>query len=176
MVGVGRMRTMRSGFWSKRLGRKATFISKPAREPVRRGPVKSKLMYSRKTPNGKYVHARDRKKPNHKGDIYDDYKLKKNPTTRKGGRNSYARPTLPYRIHVQYDKSRNYIVHPSIRLNWARIVNRKTYDGYTGKLIEDLDVSPDLDLNVTMRTLPSHIRYIKTVFEYGGMPDNVATK
>ena len=60
-------------------------------------------------------------------------------------------------------------------MNWARIVERKTYNAYTNKLMEDLNVNPDIPMNVVTRPLPDGINYIKTVFEYGEMPNYTGT-
>ena len=83
---------------------------------------------------------------------------------------TWERPVIPYKFHIQYDKTRNFIKNPSNHMNWARIVNRKTYNAYTNELMEDLNVNPDVPMDVvTIRSLPDGITYIKTVFEYGGM-------
>ena len=40
MISVGMNRSMKSGYWSKKPGQKAMFISVLARQPNRKGPVK----------------------------------------------------------------------------------------------------------------------------------------
>ena len=92
-----------------------------------------------------------------------------------GFRKVWSRPMMPYKFHIQYDRTRNFIGHPSNRINWARIVNRKTYNAHTNELMEDLDVNPDVPMEVLLRPLPDGVTYIKTVFEYGGMPNNTGT-
>ena len=52
---------------------------------------------------------------------------------------TWERPMMPYKFHIQYDKTRNFIKNPSNHMNWARIVNRKTYNAYTNELMEDLN-------------------------------------
>ena len=42
-------------------------------------------------------------------------------------------------------------------------------------LIEDLDVNPDVPIEVILRPLPDGVTHIKTVFEYGGMPNYTGT-
>ena len=42
MVSVGMKKAMKSGYWSKKPGQKAIYISSPARQPYRKGPVRSK--------------------------------------------------------------------------------------------------------------------------------------
>ena len=88
---------------------------------------------------------------------------------------TWERPVMPYKFHVQYDKTRNFIKNPSTHMKWARIVNTKTYNTQTSKLMEDLNVNPDVPMNVASRPLPDGITYIKTVFEYGKMPNYAGT-
>ena len=92
-----------------------------------------------------------------------------------GFKKAWNRPMMPYKFHIQYDRTRNFIKHPSNRMNWARIVNRKTYNAHTNELMEDLDVNPDVPMEVLLRPLPDGVTYIKTVFEYGGMPNYTGT-
>ena len=87
----------------------------------------------------------------------------------------WKRPVMPYRFHIQYDSTRNFIKYPSNCMNWARIVNRKTYNAHTNELMEDLNVNPDVPMEVVTRPLPDGVTYIKTVFEYGGMPNYTGT-
>ena len=42
MVGVGMKKTMKSGCWSKKPDQKAIYISSPAQQPYRKGPIRSK--------------------------------------------------------------------------------------------------------------------------------------
>ena len=88
---------------------------------------------------------------------------------------TWERPMMSYKFHIQYDKTRNFIKNPSNHMNWARIVNRKAYNAYTNELMEDLNVNPDVPLDIVTRPLPDGITYIKTVFEYGGMPKYTGT-
>ena len=87
----------------------------------------------------------------------------------------FGKPTMPYKLHIQFDHTRNYMKHLNIELEWARVVNRKTYDAYSGMPIEDLDITPDIPTDVLVRPLPDGVTYIKTVFEYGGMPNIIGT-
>ena len=82
---------------------------------------------------------------------------------------------MPYKFHIQYDKTRNFIKNPSSHMNWARIVNRKTYNAYKNELIEDINVNPDAHMDIVTRPLPDGINYIKTTFEYGRMPNDTGT-
>ena len=54
-------------------------------------------------------------------------------------------------------------------------MNRKTYNASTNELMKDLVVTPDIIIDVLIRPLPDVVTYIKTVFEYGGMPNYTAT-
>ena len=83
----------------------------------------------------------------------------------------YERRTIANKVHIQYDKTKNYVIHTNIRLNWARIVNRKTYNGSTIELIEDLVITPGIFIDVLIRSLPDGVTYINTAIEYGGMPN-----
>ena len=65
---------------------------------------------------------------------------------------------MPYKLHIQHDRTRNFIGHPNNRINWARIVNRKTYNAHTNELVEDLDVNPDVPMEVILRPLPDTAR------------------
>ena len=70
MVSVGMKKTMKSGYWSKKPGQKAMHISLPARQPYRKGPVKSKTgkAYNNKPLPRKYLSNKVRKyqpKKNH---------------------------------------------------------------------------------------------------------------
>ena len=94
----------------------------------------------------------------------------------RGWKKIWSRPTMPYKLHFQYDRTRNFIGYPNNRISWARIVNRKTYNAQTNMLIEDLDVTPDVPIEVILRPLPDGATHIKTVFEYGGMPTHTGTK
>ena len=60
-------------------------------------------------------------------------------------------------------------------MNWDRIVNMKSYNAYTNELMEDLNVNPDVPMDVVSRPLPDGITYIKIVFEYGGIPNYTGT-
>ena len=51
---------------------------------------------------------------------------------------TWERPMMPYKFHIQYDKTRNFIKNPSNHMNWAGIVNRKTYNTYINELMEAL--------------------------------------
>ena len=82
---------------------------------------------------------------------------------------------MPYKVHIQYDRTRNFIGHPSNNINWARIVNRKTYNALTNELMEDLKVNHEVPMEVLIRPLPYGVSHIKTVFEYGGMPTYTGT-
>ena len=42
MVSVGMKKAMKAGYWSKKPGQKFIFIYSPARQPYRKGPVRSK--------------------------------------------------------------------------------------------------------------------------------------
>ena len=84
---------------------------------------------------------------------------------------TWETPMMPYKFHIQYDNTRNFIKNPSNHMKWARIVNRKTYNAHTCELMEDLSVNPDVPMDVVSRPLPDGITYIKTVFEYGGLPN-----
>ena len=42
MVNVGTKKVMKPGYWSKKPGQKAVFISSPARQPRRKDPVRLK--------------------------------------------------------------------------------------------------------------------------------------
>ena len=73
MVSVGMNRSMKSGYWSKKPGQKAVFISLPARQPNRKGLFRSKTTKGYKAKPmikcsryGKYIHARDRAKQHKK--------------------------------------------------------------------------------------------------------------
>ena len=87
----------------------------------------------------------------------------------------WARPKMPYKFHIQYDRTKNFIKDPSKNISWARIVSRKTYNAHTNELMEDLDVNPDVPMDLVTRPLPDGVTYIKTVFEYGGMPNYTGT-
>ena len=39
--------------------------------------------------------------------------------------------------------------------------------------MEDLDVNPEVPMDIVTRPLPDGVTYIKTVFEYGGMPNYI---
>ena len=56
-------KTMKSGYWSKKSGQKAMHISLPARQPFRKGPVKSKIgkSYNNKPLRRKYLSNKGRK-------------------------------------------------------------------------------------------------------------------
>ena len=60
-------------------------------------------------------------------------------------------------------------------MKWATIVNRKTYNACTNELMEDLNANPDVPMDVVTRPLSDGRIYIKTVFEYGGMPNYTGT-
>ena len=57
---------------------------------------------------------------------------------------AWNRPIMPYKFHIQYDRTKNFIGHPSNNINWARIVNRKTYNALTNELMEDLKVNHEV--------------------------------
>ena len=80
---------------------------------------------------------------------------------------TWKRSIMPYKFHIQYDKTSNFIKDPSNHLNWARIVNRKTYNAYTNELTIDLNINPDVPMDIVTKPLPDGVTYIKTVFEYG---------
>ena len=90
-----------------------------------------------------------------------------------------SRPTYPYKIRVQFDHSDNFVKMPAIGKNqsigWDCVVNRKTFDAWTGQLIEDLDINSEIPDEVLLRKLPQGVTYIKTLFEYGGRPANTGT-
>ena len=188
LVSVGMNKTMKSGYWSKKPGQKAKYLSLPARQPFRKGPIRSKI---RKTFNKKPIHKRDLLKHQRGNEVNNrcSYKAKLTnpkkdsfktiPKNRgnlvklgktKGPSKWWSRPTMPYKVHIQYDRTRNFIGHPSNRINWARVVNRKTYNAHTNELMEDLNVNKDVPMEVLFRPLPNGVSHIKTVFEYGGMP------
>ena len=169
-------------------------ISVPARQPFRKGPIRSKTIKNcnKKPTHGKHVLNKQRgnqvnNRCSYKAKLYNPKKNSCNkmmPMNRgnltKLGRTSgfkkvWSRPMMPYKFHIQYDRTRNFIGHPSDRINWARIVNRKTYNAHTNELMEDLDVNPDVPIEVLIRPLTDGVTYIKTVFEYGGMPNYTGT-
>ena len=78
---------------------------------------------------------------------------------------TWERPKMPYKFHVQYDKTRNFVKHPDNQLSRARIVNRKTYNAYTIELMEDLDVNPDVPMDIVTKPLPDGVTYIETVWK-----------
>ena len=101
------------------------------------------------------------------------------------GEPSRFRPGMkpaPYKCVVRSDITNRFIKDP---VNWESVINRKTYDSLTGKIIEDLDLYPDVlcgnsgemrenhDIYPTIpdevltRKLPKGVDHIKTVFEYG---------
>ena len=82
---------------------------------------------------------------------------------------------MPYKVQIQYDRTKNFIGHPSNNINWARIVNRKTYNALTNELMEDLKVNHEVHMEVLIIPLPYGVSHIKTVFEYGGMPTHTGT-
>ena len=51
---------------------------------------------------------------------------------------------MPYKLHIQYDHARLYVINLRCKVEWAHVVNRKTYNSRTGELIEDLDIYPDI--------------------------------
>ena len=61
------------------------------------------------------------------------------------------------------------------KVEWACVVNRKTYNSRTDELIEDLDIHPDIPKDVLRRTLPDGMTNIKTIFEYGVLPNITGT-
>ena len=172
LVSVGMNKTMKCGYWSKKPGQKAKYLSLPARQPSRKGPIRSKI---RKTYNKKHSILKTDLMNNYRANEANNrcsYKAKlsnprKNPykmTPRNRGnltklgrtngcRKIWSRPTMPYKFHIQYDRTRNFIGHPSNNINWARIVNRKTYNAHTNELMEDLDVNPDVPMKVLLRPL-----------------------
>ena len=173
--------------------KKPGILSLPARQPFRKGPIRSKTIRNcnKNSTHGKYMLNNQR--GNEVKNRYS-YKtklcnLKKNPCkmiprnrgnlTRLGRTNGFkkvwSKPTMPYKFHIQYDRTRNFIGHPSNRINWARIVNRKTYNAHTNELMEDLDVNLDVPMEVLLKPLPDGVTHIKTVFEYGGMPNHKGT-
>ena len=72
---------------------------------------------------------------------------------------------MPHKFHIQYDKTRNFVKHPSNQLSLARIVNRKTYNAYTNELMENLNVDPDVSMDIVTKPLPDGVTYIKTLFD-----------
>ena len=193
LVSVGMNKTMKCGYWSKKPGQKARYLSLPARQPFRKGPIRSK---STRNYDKKYIHKRDLLNHQRSNEVNNkcSYKAKlSNPRknsykmiprnrgnlTKLGRTNGcriiWSRPTMPYKFHIQYDRTRNFIGHPSNRINWARIVNRKTYNALTNELMEDLNVNKDVPMEVLLRPLPNGVSHIKTVFEYGGMPKYTGT-
>ena len=103
-------------------------------------------------------HSWDKKKPMKRGNIADLQWV--NSTTK-----TWERPIMPYKFHIQYDKTRNFIKDPSNHLNWARIVHMKTYTAYTNELMEDLNVNPDVSMDIVTKHIPDCVTYIKTVFD-----------
>ena len=69
----------------------------------------------------------------------------------------------------------NFVKISSKNISLARIVSRKTYNAQTNELMEDLGVNPDVPMDLVTRPLPDGVTYIKTVFEYGGMPNYTGT-
>ena len=193
MVSVGMNKTMKCGYWSKKPGQKAKYLSLPARQPSRKGPIRSKI---RKTYNKKPIHKRDLLNNQRTNEVNNrcSYKAKlsnprKNPDKMtpknrgnltklgrtKGPSKIWSRPTMPFNVHIQYNRTRNFIAHPSKNINWARVVNRKTYSVHTNELIEDLNVNHEVPMEVLTRPLPCGVSHIKTIFEYGGMPTHTGT-
>ena len=41
--------------------------------------------------------------------------------------------------------------------------------------MENLNVDPDVSMDIVTKPLPDGVTYIKTVFEYGGMPNYTGT-
>ena len=81
-------------------------------------------------------HSWDKKKLMKRGNVVNVQRV--NSTTK-----TWERPKMPYKFHIQYDKTRNFVKHPSSHLSLARIVNRTTYNVYTNELMEDLVPCPD---------------------------------
>ena len=88
----------------------------------------------------------------------------------KGPSKVWSTPKAPFNVHIQYNRTRNFIAHPSKNINWARVVNRKTYSVHTNELLEDLKVNHEVPMEVLTRPLPCGVSHIKTIFEYGEMP------
>ena len=168
LVSVGMNKTMKCGYWSKKPGQKAKYLSLPARKPSRKGPIRSKI---RKTYNKKPIRKRDLLNNQRTNEVNNrcSYKAKlsnprKNPCKMipknrgnltklgrtKGPSKIWSRPTMPYKVHIQYDRTRNFIGHPSNNINWARVVNRKTYNALTNELMEDLNVNHEVAMEVLM--------------------------
>ena len=62
MVSVGMKKAMKSGYWSKKPGQKARYISLPARQPFRKGPIRSKTINNcnKKSTHGKHMLKKQR--------------------------------------------------------------------------------------------------------------------
>ena len=129
---------MKSGYWSKKPGQRARYISLPARQPFRKGPTRSKTIngYNRKPTYGKHMannqgdhqvnnkypyqakhydpkkHSCNKKKSMNKGNVVN---LERVSSSSK----IWKRPVMPYRFHIQYNRTRNIIKYPSNRMTWA---------------------------------------------------------
>ena len=57
LVSVGMNKTMKCGYWSKKPGQKARYLSLPARQPFRKGPIRSKTTSNcnKKSTHGKFM-------------------------------------------------------------------------------------------------------------------------
>ena len=64
-----------------------------------------------------------------------------------------------------------YVTNLRCKVEWVHVVKRKTYNSCTGELIEDLDIDPDIPKDVLRRRLPDGMTNIKTIFEYGVLPN-----
>ena len=198
MVVINGKRTMQPGYWKKQPGKKAVFVCAAAREPRRKGPTRIKgskdpIKGSKNPEDSGNKPTKNKAKHKKEYDLDDLFADMRNMPVDKDskdgtipGRPRRFRPGMkpgpPYRCMVRSDITDWFIKESE---DWESVVNRKTYDSLTGKLIEDLDLYPDIlcgnsgemkhnhDVHPTIpdevltRRLPKGVDHIKTVFEYG---------
>lgn len=143
MVNVGMKKAMKPEHWSKKPGQKAIFISSLAGQPSRKGSVRSKTVkgYNTKpmlrcSKTGKCMCTQDRNNQHqckipHKNKHYKPAKHSwdnNKPMKRGNAMNLqwingttliWGKPTMPYKFHIQYVRTKNFVKQPSNRLSWA---------------------------------------------------------
>ena len=95
MVSVGMKKAMKSGYWSKKPGQKARYISLPARQPCRKGSIRSKT--SKHPHHIKHYnpdnHSWNKKKSMNRRNVIN-LKLVNNSIK------TWERPMMPYKFHI----------------------------------------------------------------------------
>ena len=109
-------------------------MSSPARQPPRKEPVMSKNIQCYKAKpilrcsrTGMYIHARDKKCMSgfsHPQERFYEKNKAKRMTDINFKNGHHGKPTMPYKLHIQYNHTKNYVKHLDIKLYCTRMVNR----------------------------------------------------